>query len=105
MSRPREEQPRADVEKIAALEAECEIAPILEHVRELDGFRGNAALFRYGQRYFVISSVSAYSGPETLVFRSNCKGVVTDWTDIAGGRRMSREQAYEDLSAKLEAGL
>jgi hypothetical protein len=73
MSRPREEQPRSDVEKIAALEAECEIPPILENVRELHGFRGSAALFRYGQRYFVISSVNAYSGPETLVFRCTCR--------------------------------
>jgi hypothetical protein len=67
-------------------------------VRELPGWKGDACLVEMGGSYFVVSSVYApFTGPETLVFRSDEDGHVSDYLEVAGGRGMSREEAIEDL--------
>jgi hypothetical protein len=61
--------------------------------------RGDQVLVKRGDEYFVVSSVDAmFSGFETLVFRSDEKGNVTNWGEVAGGRGMSREEAIADLA-------
>ena len=72
----------------------------VEIVRELSGFRGPAVLVKRDADYFIVSSVTAYSGPETLVFRADESGEVTSWTDVAGGRDRSRAEVI----AQLERG-
>lgn len=73
----------------------------VEFVKELTGFRGAACLVRRGAEHFVVSSVDApYSGPETLVFRSDDKGEPLDWSDVAGGRGVSRGEAIAQLERR-----
>lgn len=54
---------------------------------------------RRGERHYVVSSVHAYSGFETLVFGGEADGEITNWLEIAGGRGMSRDAAIADLAA------
>ena len=75
-------------------------APVT-YVRELSGFRGNACLVMREGQYFVVSTANVpFSGPETLVFRANYDGRVTNWSEVAGGRGMSRDEAIADLSER-----
>lgn len=68
-------------------------------VRELKGWQGRACLVKRGDEYFVVSSVNApFSGPETLAFRADAKGNVESFTEVAGGRRMSREEVLSELA-------
>jgi hypothetical protein len=83
-------------------------------VRELDGFRGDACLVQDEEtkRYFVVSSVDTSKmfgfmtdgGFETLVFAADKDGTVTDWSDVAGGRGLSRIEAIADLTLWLRSG-
>lgn len=73
----------------------------VEVVRELPR-RGTTGavqcLVKRGDDFFVVSSVQAYSGFETLVFPANAAGDITDWLEVAGGRGMSRGEAIADLA-------
>jgi hypothetical protein len=72
--------------------------PLIEVIRELTGFTGQACLVRRGDEHFVVSSVVApYTGAETLVFPADADGEVADWIDVAGGRGVSREEAIAEL--------
>ena len=54
---------------------------------------------------FVVSSLAAAFDthkPETLVFRSDALGMVSDFTAVAGGMYKSPEEAILDLEARLE---
>ena len=60
---------------------------MITKIRPLDGFSGDAALYRLDDGSYVIaSSTSTYCPPETLVFPSNQNGEVTSWNEIGGGR-------------------
>lgn len=73
----------------------------VEVLRELSGFRGTACLVRRGDEFFVVSSVVAgFTGFETLAFRADASGVVTDWMDVAGGRGMTREAVIAELGSQ-----
>lgn len=73
----------------------------VEFVREInDPGRASQCLVRKGDAYFVVSSCDVpFSGPETLVFKSDAEGDITEWGEVAGGKRMSREEAIADLEA------
>jgi hypothetical protein len=73
----------------------------MQIIKELTGFQGEAVLVEHDARHYVVSSVVAYSGPETLVFKSDADGNVTEWGKVAGGRGMSREEAIADLAASV----
>jgi hypothetical protein len=66
-------------------------------IRELKDYNGRACLVRKGEEYFVVSSVSVLGTPETLVFRADAEGDITEWLEVAGGKHMSREEAIVDL--------
>jgi hypothetical protein len=54
-----------------------------------------------GQHY-IVSGVSAmFSRWEVLVFPADEKGEVTSWTEVAGGRGISHEDAIADLEMAL----
>lgn len=80
---------------------------MVEIVRELPVSRSGASqvLVKRGDAYFVVSSVVVpYSGFETLVFPATAEGEITDWLEVAGGKKMSREEALADLDeAQLTA--
>lgn len=77
----------------------------IQYVREINGWLSTACLVRdtLTDKHYVVSSVMApYTGYETLVFRADKDGNVTDWLEVAGGQGLSREQALVDLLDKLE---
>lgn len=74
-------------------------------IRELPLSKTGAqqVLVRQGSDYYVVSSmVMPITGAETLVFRSNSGGKITEWNEVAGGRGMSREEAIADLADRPE---
>lgn len=77
-------------------------------VRELDDYGarqgGSACLVEFKGKHYVASYIPVAfdtGAPETLIFAADKNGKVTDWMDLAGGRRMSREEAIADLENKL----
>ena len=65
--------------------------------KKVKGF-GDAWLVKKGKNFYVVSGVDAmFSGWEVLVFKSNKKGEVENWLDVAGGRGMTHEEAVEEL--------
>lgn len=63
--------------------------------------RGDQVLVKQGEDYYVVSSVSApFTGFETLVFRSDAEGNITDWGEVAGGRGVSRAEAIGQLETE-----
>ena len=74
----------------------------MQIVKELSGFQGRACLVEHEGKHYVVSSADApFSGPETLVFPADESGKVTSWTEVAGGRQMTREEAIENLSENV----
>jgi len=71
----------------------------VEIVREITnkGYQGRACLVKQNDRYYVVSSVMAYSGFETLIFPAYEDGNVKDWGEVGGGRGIDREQAIADF--------
>ncbi len=58
-------------------------------VKTLDGFRGDARLYRVdppleGNEFVVVSAVFAYSGPETYIFPSDADGEIVSWSELEG---------------------
>jgi hypothetical protein len=61
-------------------------------------------LVKMGEKFFVVSSVHAmFTGFETLVFPADESGEITNWSEVAGGRGLSREAAIADLEQRDEA--
>lgn len=82
-------------------------------VRELDRKHVNseihlapvtACLVTDGKSFWVVSSVVLkWSGDETLVFEADENGKITKWSEVAGGRGCSREEAISDLEERVSA--
>jgi len=69
-------------------------------VKELDGFTGQACLVEHEGKYYVVSStVAPFTGPETLVFPANSEGEVLSWSEVAGGRNVSRLEAMKEVES------
>jgi hypothetical protein len=97
------------VNDVVVAGATGEVLERVQFVRELPRSASLAAqvLVRdrvTGQHYVVSSVVALFSGFETLVFRADAKGEVTDWLEVAGGRGVSREDAIADLDERLVEG-
>lgn len=70
----------------------------VEFIRELDGYTGDACLVKQNGKHYVVSTTSAFGiQRETLIFRANVEGNVTDWAEVGGGRGIEREQALADF--------
>lgn len=72
----------------------------VEIVRELDGFNGRACLVKRDEEHFVVSSVNAFLGPETLVFPCDEHGEISSWIEVAGGQNVSRDEAIAELGER-----
>lgn len=87
-----------------------------ELVRDLEGFRGEAKLWRvtpavkWGNHYqgdaggeteYIVSSavVAMFSGPETYLFPADADGEVLDWSELPGSYRggLSHDAAMDGL--------
>jgi len=76
-------------------------------VRELpkEDWQGEACLVECDGEFFVVSSVVAmFTGFETLAFRSDSTGKVSDYLEVAGGRGMSREETIAQLQDGVRYG-
>lgn len=62
-----------------------------------DAYQGHHTLVKLDDEFFVVSSVKAYSGFETLVFPATPEGEVIKWLEVAGGRGMGQARAIMDL--------
>lgn len=75
---------------------------IATRIKELDGFAGDAALYRLAppvievgsdnvietREYVVVSAANvAYSGPETYIFAATPDGEIIDWCEMSGSER------------------
>jgi hypothetical protein len=81
-------------------------------VKDLQDFTGQAGLYRLSSKvhldrfddqgfdHVVVSSVVAYSGPETLIFPADEYGIL-DWLELAGSYRggLDHLQALEGFLA------
>ena len=66
--------------------------------KNLNGFTGEAWLFKFKNKYYVASGTSApLSGWEVLIFKSDEKGKIKNWAALGGGRDMSHEEAIDDF--------
>lgn len=77
----------------------------VEFIRELERKRRGtrACLVKRGDDYFVVSSLAYafdHGGAETLAFAADENGEILSFTDVAGGRGVSREQVIEELARK-----
>ena len=76
----------------------------------LENFNGHASLYKLdppldGNTYVVVSSVDAmFSGPETYIFPSDKKGVVSAWGELPGSFRGAKDhkQALENANYTVE---
>lgn len=78
----------------------------IEFIRELEGWRGKAALVRANpDEYYVISSIEDRSygfiavPRETLAFSADADGHVTNWLQVAGGVSMNRQEVIDELDS------
>jgi hypothetical protein len=89
---------------------------IATQVKELDGFQGEARLYRLSQpvaydydwendtyksstNFVVVSAASAvFSGPETYIFPAGENGKVVDWCELEGSFKggLDHEQALRN---------
>lgn len=72
----------------------CVTSPPYFGLRDaLPGWSGRACLIEMSGEHFVVSSVHAYSGFETLIFRSDADGNVERYLEVGGGHGMDRAEA------------
>ena len=76
---------------------------MVEIIQELPRYRTDVTQFlvKHKGEFFVVSSSSFFNQFETLVFRADAKGEITDWCEVAGGRTMSRDEAIADLEGSV----
>lgn len=93
---------------------------IAKFIKDLDGFTGEAKLFRLDppfqskgwddeqigpHEYVVVSAtVAMFSGPETYMFPADEEGNVTDWAELPGSFKggMSRKVALQNAGYTVE---
>lgn len=70
-------------------------------IQEVEGFKGKAALYEHEGFQFIVSSTSVLGIPETLVFLAEQTAektiTVASWSEVAGGKLLSRAEAVMDL--------
>jgi hypothetical protein len=99
------------------------MSKIAQFIRNLSGFRGEAALFKLSppliiedngvvivEEYVAVSAAMLCSGPETFIFPANIDGRVTNWLELPGSLKgvldipaAVREIGYEYHGPAFEA--
>lgn len=54
-------------------------------------------LVKHKGQHYIVSHIDNQYGNETLVFKSTPEGEITDFTEVAGGKYMSHQEAIKDL--------
>ena len=70
---------------------------------DLPGFTGMANLYKTEDGTHVVASATyaLFTGPETMVFRADENGDVTDWSSLGSVREIDHESALEDAGFEL----
>ncbi len=72
----------------------------------LSGFPGFVVLVKdtIENEFYVVSNVAnvPFSGQETLVFPSDENGEISSWSNVAGGKEVTTEEAIGMLEDHLE---
>jgi len=59
--------------------------------------KDNKALIYYNNEFYVISeSVVPFTGLETLIFKSDAQGTITDWIEVGGGKGLTLNEVIKD---------
>jgi hypothetical protein len=74
---------------------------IVEDFGKVKGSGARQCLVQRGDEFFVVSTVTAFDTGrlETLAFRADAKGKITNWTEVAGGIGKHREEVIAQLQA------
>ena len=73
---------------------------IIETTLNNQGIPVCKALVQHKMQYYVISESSRF-GLETLIFRSDSTGKITDYTEVGGGRGVTLEHVLENFESEL----
>ena len=74
-------------------------------IKELNDSDSKACLIELNHKHYVVSSIECAFDtglPETLVFPCDSKGNNIDFSEVAGGSNISREQAIKELEVITE---
>lgn len=74
-------------------------------IKELEGWTGRACVVEVGGRHYVVSSITPRDEPllrcpETLAFESDENGNVAKYSEVAGGKNMTREETIAELEER-----
>lgn len=69
-----------------------------KHIRDLDGFRGHAALYQMdpphdGSEFVIASAINNEFGMETYLFPSNAQGEIVSFSEMEGSMRGTTEHS------------
>tara|TARA_R110000868_G_scaffold225958_9_gene478309 strand:- start:1140 stop:1373 length:234 start_codon:yes stop_codon:yes gene_type:complete len=59
------------------------------------------AIVKFNDTHYLISRSTRAGLDETLIFKCDNKGTVTDWADVGGGRCLSLDEVLSDFSSNL----
>ena len=57
----------------------------------------NRAFVRHKGNYYVVSYTTKMIDPETLIFKSDSKGNIIDWSDVGGARHAELEDVLNNM--------
>ena len=55
-------------------------------------------LVNYKGDYYVVSYSTSRIVPETLIFKSNSEGKITDWQEVGGAKHIKLNEVVESMS-------
>ena len=69
-------------------------------IKELDPplMGGSACLVQIREQHYRVSTTRIKHHDETLAFKCDANGEVTDWSEVCGGREATREEVIEMLT-------
>jgi len=73
---------------------------VIETTLNKNGIPVNKALVQHKMQYYVVSESSRF-GLETLIFRSDSTGKITDYTEVGGGRGVTLEHVLANFESEL----
>ena len=73
---------------------------VIETTLNKNGIPVCKALVQHKMQYYVVSESSRF-GLETLIFRSDSTGKITDYTEVGGGRGVTLEHVLGNFENEL----
>ena len=57
----------------------------------------NRAFVKHNGNYYVVSYTTKTYDPETLIFKSDSKGNIIDWSDVGGARHVELDDVLNNM--------